>query len=50
MRTQPAECKRSSIRPKHELGLSFREIGKSSNYGKTTVSEWLERAEKTGIT
>lgn len=35
---------------KHELGLSLRKIGKSCNYGKSTVSEVLERAEKARIT
>lgn len=41
---------REILRLKHEAGLSLREIGKSCNCGKTTVSEILERAEKVGIT
>ncbi|OCZ54239.1 IS21 family transposase [Dehalobacter sp. TeCB1] len=38
------------LRLKHEVGLSLREIGKSCNCGKSTVSEVLERAENAGIT
>lgn len=41
---------REILRLKHELGMSLREIGKSCNCGKTTVSEVLNRAEKAGIT
>ena len=40
---------REILRLKHELGLSLREIGKSCNCGKTTVSEVLERAKKAEI-
>ncbi|MDF9410093.1 IS21 family transposase [Pelotomaculum isophthalicicum JI] len=38
------------LRLKHEVGLSLREIGKSCNCGKTTVSEVIERANNAGIT
>lgn len=41
---------REILRLKHEAGLSLREIGKSCNCGKTTVSEVLERAENAGLT
>lgn len=41
---------REILRLKHQLGLSLREIGKSCNCGKTTVSEVLERAKAAGIT
>lgn len=41
---------REILRLKHDAGLSLREIGKSCNCGKTTVSEVLERAENAGIT
>lgn len=41
---------REILRLKHEAGLSLREIAKSCNCGKTTVSEVLERAENAGIT
>jgi len=41
---------REILRLKYEAGLSLREIGKSCNCGKSTVSEVLERAEKAGIT
>ena len=41
---------REILRLKHEAGLSLREIGKSCNCGKSTVSEVLERAENAGIT
>ena len=40
---------REILRLKHEVGLSLREIGKACNCGKSTVSEVLTRAEKTGI-
>ena len=40
---------REILRLKHELGLSLREIAKSCNCGKTTVSEVLERAKKAEI-
>jgi len=40
---------REILRLKNELGLSLREIGKSCNCGKSTVSEVLERAEKAGL-
>ena len=40
---------REILRLKHEVGLSLREIGKSCNCGKTSVSEVLERAENAGI-
>ncbi len=40
---------REILRLKHELGLSFREIGKACNCGKSTVSEVLERASKAQI-
>ncbi len=40
---------REILKLKHELGLSLREIAKSCNCGKTTVSEVLERAKKAGI-
>jgi DNA-binding Lrp family transcriptional regulator len=40
---------RKILRLKHDLGLSLREIGKSCNCGKSTVSEVLERAEKAKI-
>lgn len=38
------------LRLKHEVGLSLREIGKSCDCGKSTVSEVLERAENAGVT
>ena len=41
---------REILRQKYEAGLSLRDIGRSCNCGKTTVSEVLERAEKAGIT
>ncbi|KJR49186.1 Transposase subunit [Desulfosporosinus sp. I2] len=41
---------REILRLKHEVGLSLREIGKSCNCGKTSVSEVLERAENAGVT
>jgi len=41
---------REILKLKHEVGLSLREIGKSCNCGKSTVSEVLERAAKAGIT
>lgn len=41
---------REILRLKYEAGLSLREISKSCNCGKTTVSEVLERAEKAGVT
>ena len=41
---------REILRLKYETGLSLREIGKSCNCGKSTVSEVLERAEKAGMT
>jgi transposase len=41
---------REILRLKFEAGLSLREIGRSCNCGKSTVSEVLERAEKAGIT
>ena len=41
---------REVLRLKHEVQLSFREIGQACNCGKTTVAEILERAEKAGIT
>lgn len=41
---------REILRLKHEAGLSLREIGKSCNCGKTTVSEVIERAKNAGIT
>ena len=41
---------REILRLKHEVGLSLREIAKSCNCGKTTVSEVLERAKNAGIT
>lgn len=41
---------REILRLKHEVGLSLREIGKTCNCGKTTVSEVLGRAEKAKIT
>jgi len=41
---------REILRLKHEVGLSLREIGKSCNCGKTTVSEVIERANNAGIT
>lgn len=41
---------REILRLKHEVGLSLREIGKSCNCGKSTVSEVIERAENAGIT
>ncbi len=41
---------REILRLKHEVGLSLREIGKSCNCGKTTVSEVLKRAKEAGIT
>jgi DNA-directed RNA polymerase specialized sigma24 family protein len=37
---------REILRLKHELGLSLREIAKSCNCGKTTVSEVLRTCEK----
>ncbi|MDD2235173.1 MAG: hypothetical protein PHZ11_09180 [Desulfitobacteriaceae bacterium] len=37
------------LRLKHEVGLSLREIGKSCNCGKSTVSEVLERAGNAGV-
>lgn len=40
---------REILRLKYEIGLSLREIAKSCNCGKTTVSEVLGRAEKAGI-
>jgi transposase len=40
---------REILRLKHELGLTLREIAKSCNCGKTTVSEVLERAKKAEI-
>lgn len=40
---------REILRLKYEVGLSLREIATSCNCGKTTVSEVLGRAEKTGI-
>ena len=40
---------REILRLKHEVGLSLREIAKSCNCGKTTISEVLVRAESTGI-
>lgn len=40
---------REILRLKHDLGMSLREIGKSCNCGKSTVSEVLERAEKAKI-
>jgi DNA invertase Pin-like site-specific DNA recombinase len=41
---------REILRLKHEVGLSLREIGKSCNCGKTTVSKVLERAANAEIT
>lgn len=41
---------REILRLKHEVGLSLREIGKTCNCGKSTVSEVLERANNAGIT
>jgi len=41
---------REILRLKHQVGLSLREIGKSCNCGKTTVSDILKRAENAGIT
>lgn len=41
---------REILRLKHELGLSLRDIAKSCNCGKTTVSEVLDRAKNSGIT
>lgn len=41
---------REILRLKHELGLSLREIGKTCNCGKSTVSEVLERATEAKIT
>lgn len=41
---------REILRLKYEAGLSLREIGKSCNCGKTTVSEVIERAKNAGIT
>jgi transposase len=41
---------REILRLKHEVDLSLREIGQACNCGKSTVSEVLERAEKSGIT
>lgn len=41
---------REILRLKHEVGLPLREIGKSCNCGKSTVSEVLERANNAGIT
>lgn len=40
---------REILRLKHEVGLSLREIGKSCNCGKTSVSEVLERADNAGV-
>ncbi len=40
---------REILRLKHEVGLSLREIGQSCNCGKSTVSEVLSRAEKSGV-
>jgi len=40
---------RESLRLKHEVGLSLREISNACNCGKTTVSEVLKRAEKAGF-
>ena len=41
---------REILRLKYEAGLSLRDIGRSCNCGKSTVSEVLERAEKARIT
>lgn len=40
---------REILRLKHEAGLSLREIGKSCNCGKTTVSEVITLAKKSGL-
>jgi len=40
---------REILRLKHQTGLSLRDIAKSCNCGKTTVSEVLERARKVKI-
>ena len=40
---------REILRLKYEKGLSLRDIGKSCDCGKTTVSEVLSRAKKAGI-
>lgn len=40
---------REILRLKHEAGLSLRDIGKSCNCGKTTVSEVINRAKKAGL-
>ena len=38
------------LRLKHECGLSGRQIGKSCKVGRTTVQDYLDRAEKSGLT
>ncbi len=37
---------REILRLKYQIGLSLRDIAKSCNCGKSTVSEVLERARK----
>ena len=41
---------REVLRLKQEVGLSLRDIAQACNCGKSTVSEILDRANKSGVT